>query len=931
MKPQSYTTGQSIQALDFRNRYTLATHGYSVESGCEVTISSGDLGTGNGAVHVTSGTVFDNFTETAVAEADVDVPTANDTFPRKDVVVYDTSDGTLKTIQGTAEEAIPSTATREDTERPAPPDFDVSVDSLSTDDDPRIPLAELWIPEGADSITQNDIFDRRTDPLNATSINELGLKDFASQRRTFDVDVSGVASDDRILIGRISDGTSAEDGKFVASFYNAVSTGSTYTTQLRLNCGVRQSNHDIDHYYYGTKAANTDDNVDLVVTETDGTGTNGQNEYYLYVDPASTTDGTLVIEHADSFGEFDYTEGLTTADYNGSVVYETQGTRGTTTVEFGEAKLRRISGPITGNTDISNLLGDNLSIDGSGNLNASGGESGTTTTLYMSDYASSGGVVDTEFDQAVSDAAAGDTIVFDHGTYELTTGHTITKSLTIDATDNSELICSNTSNTNAHIHFTGSLGGSTTTTETATVGQRTIGVNDASIFSAGGRVLFMEDAYGETVDSRIQFAGIESTATGEITISNTISKELVSGANVYNVDLIDSPTIKNLSTSGGGWRHFQFSWCESPIFRNVSISEYLEVSLYSLNCWKPRYINVEATDPEGVLSGEGEPIALYRSTDGYVESPRVYDCRRGVDFAWGARSHTIVDPVLHGCLIAGISVHQGNEAGTFHIEGGEIICQSVEEDSAHNGQGISMSATADTTIDGTRIVARRNGIIASGETHATNVLIEPAAGTTVGMAGILIKADDCSFVGCRVNDPDGLFDQGAWIDASDGAIENVEIDVDMDFGSHNMVYVDGRGAAIKNVSIRGNYDLVGANSNQGFLVQSDDGNRVDNIDISINLENHPEQGVRLLSNSTNSDGVLDNINIHDSYFDCAQAAVFDDGPGVFETLRIADCSMDTGSTAISINDNVNKLFVTNNDASGSITANATNTTTTGNL
>lgn len=554
--------------------------------------------------------------------------------------------------------------------------------------------------------------------------------------------------------------------------------------------------------------------------------------------------------------------------------------------------------------------------DSSGAVFESGG---AKNILYMSDYAPTGGVVDTEFDQAVSDAAEGDRIVFDHNTYELAANHTVTKSLTLDGTDDSDLIFSNTSNNDPHISFQGGgTGTSTTTTEVATVGQRTIGVNDETIFSAGDRVLFMEDTYGQTVDSRIQFAEVHSTATGEITIMNAISKELVSGANVYNVDLLDSPVIQNLTTSGGGHQHFQFRWCEEPVYRNVSISEYLEVSLQALDCWKPRYFNVRATDPEGTLSGEGEPISLYRSTDGYVESARVYDCRRGIDFAWGARSHTIVDPVLHGCLIAGISVHSNQEAGSFSILGGEIVCQLQEEDTAHNGHGISMSTTADTSIEGTRIVARANGIIASGETHATNVVIEPVDGTPEGNAGILVQSDDCSFIGCRVNDPDGLFNHGVWVDASGAAIENVEIDVDMDFGSQNMVYVDGRSNNVKNVTIRGNYDLVGTTSQQGFLVHADDSNRVENIDISVNLENHPDQAIRLLADATNSDGILDNINIHDCYFDSVTAAVFSDGAGTFETIRVENCSMDTGSTALSFNEVIGKLYIKGNDADGSI-------------
>ncbi|WP_330633735.1 hypothetical protein [Halocatena halophila] len=581
--------------------------------------------------------------------------------------------------------------------------------------------------------------------------------------------------------------------------------------------------------------------------------------------------------------------------------------------------------------DVSDInFGSNVGVsdDGDGSVTIDATE---TTTLFMSDYAPNGGTVDSAFATAVSDAQEGDRIVFDHSDYELTQQTVINKPLTIDQTPDSTLRCTNTSNNNAHILFEGGgLGQSTTTTEIGNVGERTLSVNDETVVTAGDYVLLIEDEYtAVNVNSQIQFAEVESTATGSITLMSALSKEFVSGTTIYQVDLLEGPEMKNLSTQGGGTRHLQFRWCKAPVYDSVSISEYLEISLYALDCWQPRYRDVQATDPEGTLSGEGEPISLYRCTDGYIESPRVYDCRRGIDFAWGTRNVTVVDPILYGCLIAGISVHQDDEAGTFHIEGGEIVCQTTEEDTAHNGQGISMSSSAVTSIDGTRIVARANGIIASGETHATNVTIEPSDGTPEGNAGILVQSNDCSFIGCRLGDPDGQFDQGVWIDASGGAIQNVEIDMDMDFTGENMIYVDGRSNPVKNVRIRGNYDLVGSSSNQGFLIEANNSNRVENVDISVSLENHPEQGVRL---ETNTDGVLDNINVHDSYFDCTQAAVYSNGSGTFGTLRVRDSVLDTGSTSVSFNEPVSKIFVTNNGIAGTIdTGDNSYTTESGNL
>lgn len=756
--PDGFATGQSLQSLD-QNQQLLAKHGYGVVSGCSVSIYNGTLGSSEATVEVSSGTLLVGGSTVDVASTTLGVP-ASDVDPRKDLIVYDTGSSALSVVEGQAEDADPSGSVRQQARIPRPPSLESSVTAISGSGDPKIPLAEVWVPADSSSITSDDLFDRR-------------------QAIEPSVDVSD--------------------------------------------------------------------------------------------------DGTTVVSDA---------------------------------------------------TDIN--YGNNLNVvdDGDGSVTV---DSPETNTLYMSDY-TSGGVADSAFDSAVTDATAGDTLVIDVS-IELTSGHTISKSITIDSTSDVTVSCTNTSNNNAHILFQGGgTGSSTTTTEITNVGERTIGVNDTTIFAAGDRVLFMNATYGQTTNAQIQFAEIESVdgTNGNITLMSTISKEFASGVNVYVVDLLDSPEIRNLNTDGGGWRHLQFRWSENPVFDNVSISEYLEVSLYTLDCWKPRYRDVEATDPTGLLSGEGEPIVSYRCTDGLIESPRVYDCRRGIDFAWGSRGFTIIDPVLHGCVIGGITVHQDDEAGNFDIIGGEIVCQTNVPDSAHNGHGISMSSTSETTVTGTKIVARVNGIIASGPTDASGVAIEPADDTSEGRAGILIKSSNCSFDGILIDDSDGHFDEGIWIDSSDGALSNIDVHCKKcDHGNTSLVNVDGRSNNINDVRISGNYYQTTGTANQGMIVQANGTNRVENVWISANIHNVPEQGVRV---ETNTDGVVDNIVVHDAYLNTGQAAVFSNGSGTFETLRVRDCSADTGSTSVSFNETVSKIFITNNDLSGSIDVGSnSNTTVTGNL
>lgn len=633
-----------------------------------------------------------------------------------------------------------------------------------------------------------------------------------------------------------------------------------------------------------------------------------------------------------------------------------------------------LNGTITGNTALSDITGSNLSIDGSGVLNAtdtntdtrtdisdsgtqvltdttdinfdtnmsvaddgdgsvtvsaSGGGGGSQTTLFMSNYASTGGVVDTEFDTAISDASPHDTIVFDHNSYELAAAHTIAKPLTIKGVD-STISCTNTANNNAAIQFQGGgLGSSTTTTEVANVGERSIAVNDSVPFSAGTRILIMNAAYGETVDAKIHFAEVESTASGSISLMDSLSVEFASGVNVYVVDLLDSPKMVDLNTDGGGTTHLQFRWCEDPEFRNCHISEYLEPSLYSLDCWKPRYHGVEATDPMGLASGEGEPIALYRCTDGYIESPRVYDCRRGIDFAWGAREMDVIDPVLRGVSLNGISVHQDQQSGHISIQGGEII---TAED-GQSGNGISASSSADLRINGTRIAAGQNGILCQGPTMISDVTIEPLGVDTTPVAGIHIFSDDVFVKNTKINDPNGFFQSPVWIQPSGGVhIERIELDVKVFSVGPNHVQIDARDGQISDVEIHGMFDQLGASgTQQGILVRADGAHDITKVNFnSVNMEAFGDQAIRLLANDPQS---LTAITFDDCSFNSGTAGIFTDGTGSFQDISVSNSWFNTGATSLSFNESgITKLIIVNNILNGSIdSSGSTNKTVTGNL
>lgn len=799
MKPNSYEDGQSVQALD-QNAAILARQGYGVISGCSVTILNGTLGSSNAAIEVQPGSVFADGTDVSISQTPLDVASSDSDEPRKDLVIYNTTSDSLEVLTGTPETAEPAGAIRQGAEKPNPPALSSSVDALSGGGEPSIPLAELWIPAGAESIESADIGDRR----HATD-------------RTFDT----ISLD--ALTGDI--------------------TGDQ------------------------TLSTVAGDNLDIQSGQLNATDTDTDTDTHVSI----TDDGAAV---ASDVGTIDAGTNLTATGDSTTVTLDA----------------------------------------------ADGGSGGTKTTLFLSDFTTpgDGSADDTGFDNAVSSASPGDTIVFDGGDYLFNSSHTVSKSLTIRS-DGSRLEYTNTTNNNAAILFQGpGIQGTTTTDAAADIGDRTISVTSTTPFSAGDVVLVISDTYASNVNAEIHYARIESVdgTNSNISIYGGLGVEFASGAEVNQIDLLDSPRIVDLETFGGGNRHLQFRWCESPVFDGVEVSEYLEVSLYCLDCWKPRYRDVLATDPTGLASGEGEPIAIYRCTDAFVESARVYDCRRGIDFAWGTRQVTVIDPVIRGVDLNGISVHQNDFSGHVSIKGGEIVCRP----DAASGRGISMSDTAEFEIDGTRIIFRDAGVLCTGAAKITDCTLEPAPANTSGQSvGIHVKHSDTYIDNCKILDPNDAFEFGIWVNpsSSGSAVENVDINATIKSTGGNHIVIDARNAAVSDVSIRGFLDGLGGTADQGIFVRSDGGNTMANIDLSVNMESFSSQGIRIFTGS--GGGTIESINCHDCFIDASLAAIFSDGSGTFDAIQVVNGEFDTGGTSLSFNESgINKLIIANNIVSGSI-------------
>lgn len=166
-------------------------------------------------------------------------------------------------------------------------------------------------------------------------VDGLHLDEFAMNRRTFHVYAADSSSTEYNKICKISDGSNNEQGGFRAYIVNANDFVKTTPYTITLTGNVRTSTYDIQHWTEGTRLTDGTKNADFIVTETAGTGANGENEYYLYVRSANFTDSVIVVEHANRFGEFDYQSNLESSEVVGTEVYNTETATESTESRYG--------------------------------------------------------------------------------------------------------------------------------------------------------------------------------------------------------------------------------------------------------------------------------------------------------------------------------------------------------------------------------------------------------------------------------------------------------------------------------------------------------------------------------------------------------------------------------------------------------------------
>lgn len=242
------------------------------------------------------------------------------------------------------------------------------VQQETTGPNPTLDTPTIGSLGSALDLNTNDLTDGGTPVYDASAgvvpANRLDTSKVAANTRTVMVDVSGTVSGDYLKVAQLSDNSGSAIGDCVVTLQNAIDTSPIANRTVTLQFRSDTSQYSIDHWVDGTSSDGTQSYADLVVTETAGTSSAGNNEYHLYVDTAADTDSLCTVTHATEFGSVDYTGTITTT-LTGSVIYDTGSDGPSTTLRTGS--LNTTTGTVSDTLDVFN----SLSVGNYGSINGS--------------------------------------------------------------------------------------------------------------------------------------------------------------------------------------------------------------------------------------------------------------------------------------------------------------------------------------------------------------------------------------------------------------------------------------------------------------------------------------------------------------------------------------------------------------------------------
>ncbi|MFC4552403.1 hypothetical protein [Halorussus sp. GCM10023401] len=543
-----------------------------------------------------------------------------------------------------------------------------------------------------------------------------------------------------------------------------------------------------------------------------------------------------------------------------------------------------------------------------------------------------GSTADTAFSAALSNASPGDTILFrDRSTpYTLTQQYDIQKGITIKGEGDATLEL-NHSNSNVQIRFKGGgIQANTGIASSVAAGSRNIPVNDASIFTAGDRVMLHNDSYSQQVNTEIHFGVVQSTSSGSIELDTATFYDFQSSSNggtVSRVNLCKSPRVESIKATGSAERMFEFKWCENPTYKDLTVTGYTQMPMRAEDSWKPIWRDVEARNPTSRNAAEGEVIQIYRCGDAGVYSPRIYECRRGIDFAWGSYGATIVDPVIHNFSLHGISVHGPDITGNVSVFGGTLIADPTGQ----TGNGITGSPYENTEfhVEGTHIKTRRAGLKCNCEFTAHNVHIETVPDTSNGQ-GVRVTSSDVHLSDIYIDYPGSQNSLAPiYVRADNRTIENVSIDATVDSSNTTIVQVLTRnGGTVDGIKFRG--QIQSDTSASGRAVTFDaSGGRISRVDWSMDIIDHGDNCIVL-----EGDEGFEDFKLHDCTIETTGNACFATAASgsnqASDYFWVKNCYM-TGSASVSLDEPVDHAWIVDNKLAGLVDSGVTNLEKRGNF
>ncbi|MFC4356940.1 hypothetical protein ACFO0N_03140 [Halobium salinum] len=541
---------------------------------------------------------------------------------------------------------------------------------------------------------------------------------------------------------------------------------------------------------------------------------------------------------------------------------------------------------------------------------------------------------DEAFEIAYNRARDGDTILFrgESGSepreYELAETHTISKSLTLRSA-NAELVRTSSVPSPAVFFRGGGLRGSpVAVTRTVAPGESRVSVADTGPFAVGDTVhLRNRENHTYAGQYALQFAAVVAVDGDELVLDCNAVFEFPTGeAYVQPVDLLDGPTVENLTMRGpsddGVYDMFKMQWVRGGTFRGTRVDRYTRLGFYFLDCWDCTWDGVEATNAVRFGGGEGEPVKAVQSFGVTARDVTVRNCRRGIDIGHGTSKVHVENPRIERARVVGVGHHEnGSGAPTRKLHGAET---TVVGGSIHAEGTCILHQDGEMTVTGTDLLAGNKGLgVEHGEFTARDVTIRSLAGQGGGRAVTLMTyaGAETDFenvhVSGTVRDPtDEFVDDGTVLVAAvDGGpdMRNLHLDLDIDQSAGRFYKLEVNGNLLDGLTVAGRCRSRKSNTAVAFWLPSQAG-EIRNMTWTADLLDHGGNGLSFYGPS-----LVENLRVAGARIDAGTtwAVLFGGGLGTLRNVWITDCHVTSeADTPVEVHCGDGPLWLVDNNLAG---------------